>query len=488
MSTDVTHPTVTSVLADLTARRISARELLDARVARHEAVHDAVNAVVTVDLDRAHATARQIDDARARGADLGRLAGLPMTVKDSFDVEGMPAVSGNPSFANRPRTCRDADLVAITRAAGAVVWGKTNVPFMLADVQTYNPVYGTTNNPYDTTRTPGGSSGGAAAALATGVTDLEIGSDIGGSLRHPAGFCGVHALKTTWDTLPLRGHVPPGPGTYVPTDLGVVGPMARTAQDLRLLYDVLGHLPESEPRDVRGMRIALWLDEPEFALAGEVRTAVENTAEELRRAGAIVEPAAPPFPGGHLLDVYLALLHPILGAGSLSDDGYDRMVSLRPACRKAIADGAGRYGSEAQILGMTQTYREVAGAQVARQALKDGFAAWLADWDAVLAPISPTPPFAHQQEGDTTERVLDVDGRSVPYLHVLDWTALATALHLPAVALPAGRATGGLPVGAQLIGGWHDEHRLLDLASALEESDGRVSVPARAPSRRRRSG
>jgi amidase len=188
------YATAREMLADLAAKRISARELLERHVARNAALHGKLNAVVASDLDRAWREAQAIDDARAKGMTLGALAGLPMTIKDGFDVEGMPATSGFPPFAARDRNCADAELVARSRGAGAIVWGKTNVPLFLSDFQSYNAIYGTTNNPYDVTRTPGGSSGGAAAALAVGITPLEIGSDIGGSLRPPANFCGVCSL------------------------------------------------------------------------------------------------------------------------------------------------------------------------------------------------------------------------------------------------------------------------------------------------------
>jgi len=191
------YATARQMLADLNAKRISARELLDAHLARNTALAASIHAVVAADPERARKDALAIDDARAKGASLGTLAGLPMTIKDGYDVEHMPATAGFPPFASRPKDCADAELVARTRAAGAVIWGKTNVPLMLGDWQSYNAIYGTTNNPYDVTRVPGGSSGGSAAALATGITPLEIGSDIGGSLRVPANFCGVCALKLT---------------------------------------------------------------------------------------------------------------------------------------------------------------------------------------------------------------------------------------------------------------------------------------------------
>ncbi|HSZ74790.1 MAG TPA: amidase family protein, partial [Rhizomicrobium sp.] len=207
-----TYATAREMLADLAAKRVSARELLDSHLARSDALHGKLNAIIEADIVRAMKDAAATDDARARGETLGPLAGLPMTIKDGFDVENMPATSGNPALANRPKDCADATMVARARKAGAVIWGKSNVSFMLGDIQSYNEIYGTTNNPYDVSRVPGGSSGGAATALAAGITPLEIGSDIGGSLRHPANFCGVVSLKPTLGVLPQRGLVPPLPG------------------------------------------------------------------------------------------------------------------------------------------------------------------------------------------------------------------------------------------------------------------------------------
>jgi len=261
-----TYRTAREMLADLAAKRISARELLDLHLARNEAVRDRVNAVAATDIARAMNDAAAIDDARAKGVELGALAGLPMTIKDGLDVENMPATSGNPALTDRPKNCADAAMVATARKAGAVIWGKTNVSFMLSDIQSYNAIYGTTNNPYDLTRTTGGSSGGAAAALASGITPLEIGSDIGGSLRHPANFCGVVALKPTLGVLSQRGLVPPLPGEYWEDNIGVVGPMARNVEDLRLLWSVLRGVPSRAQKTVKGARIAVWDSEDGFPL------------------------------------------------------------------------------------------------------------------------------------------------------------------------------------------------------------------------------
>lgn len=474
--TDLTFRPAIELLEDLRARRLSARELLEAHLDRHRQVHGEINAVVTTDLERAGADAVAIDDARARGEDLGPLAGLPITVKDGFDVEGMPAVSGVAALADRAKDCADADVVATVRRAGAVPWGKSNVPVMLGDWQSFNDVYGTTNNPFDPTRTPGGSSGGAAAALATGVTPLEIGSDIGGSLRHPANFCGVYALKPTFGVLSMRGSVPPGPGTYVETDLGVAGPMARTAADLRLLWDVLREQPPTAPEPVAGARVALWLDEPEFVLADEVRAGVLVAAEALRGQGVKVEEVRAPVSMSMLMQTYMTLLIPILAAG-FPDEVYAMLAAARPEAVAALAAGADRYGPPAFAAAATSSYREVAKARLVRQRLREELTAWFADWDAVLCPIAPVAAFTHRHSGTVSDRVLEVDGREVAYARMLDWIALATVLHAPALAAPVTRTFSGLPVGAQLIGRWGREAGLLDMADALERATGGFQAP-----------
>ncbi len=234
---DLLKRDATDQLAALANKRVSAVELLKAALARHEQTHAELNAVGARAPERALEQATAIADLRARGEALGPLAGLPMTVKDTLDVVGLPASSGLKHL--RQRQAQDASSVRLARQAGAVIWGKTNTPVLAGDWQTFNGLYGVTNNPWDPARTPGGSSGGAAAALAAGVTALEIGSDIGGSLRVPASFSGVYSHKPTWDLVNQHGHVPPNPGSWSERDLNVVGPMARSARDLRLLLSVI---------------------------------------------------------------------------------------------------------------------------------------------------------------------------------------------------------------------------------------------------------
>jgi len=472
--TDLLYRSARDLLAELAARRISARELLEAFATRNDGVHAELNAVVDTDLERASAEAARIDEARLRDAPLGALAGLPMTVKDGFDVAGMPAVCGVPDMVGRAKDCTDAHVVAAARGAGALVWGKTNVPARLSDFQSYNLVYGTTNNPYDRTRTPGGSCGGAAAALAAGITPLEIGSDLAGSLRHPASFCGVYALKPTWSTLSMRGQLSPVLGTYVERDLAVVGPMARTVGDLTLLWDVQHGGRPTTVAPAAGARVALWLDDPELLVADEVKQVIQDAADALRGQGITVQVSAPPIPVGELLDTYLALLAPIVMAES-PDLVYQQLVA--EAERAGGVDDASRYGFGAFARHATASYRTVWLAELARQEMKNALADWFADWDAILAPSSPVPPFTHRQEGAIADRVLEVDGRTEPYLRMVDWIALATATHLPALAAPVGRTSTGLPVGAQLIGRWNAEPQLFALAEALERAVGGFSPP-----------
>ena len=457
-------------IAALNARRVSSVELLKAALARHEQTHARLNAVVAVDLDRALDRARAIDDLRDRGEAVGLLAGLPMTVKDTLDVVGMPASSG--LAALRRRQAQDAVAVANAKAAGAVIWGKTNTPVMAGDWQTFNALYGTTNNPWDTGRTPGGSSGGAAAALSAGVTALEIGSDIGGSLRVPASFCGVFSHKPTWGLVDQRGHVPPSPGSWSVRDLNVIGPMARTARDLRLLLAAIedGPLaPKAPAGELKGARIALWLDEPAFPLDPQVRAVLESFAAELAAAGAEVTHIASPAHMTTLMAAYQTLLGGIIGE-DMPDAMVRNMTRLRGWARWSVNRGAAPTSMAAMTLAYTATHREWLAADAVRNRLRHEIAGVFEGFDAILAPTAPVTAFQHDHRPFARRRLVGSDGEVMPYASMLNWISLATALHLPVTAIPAGLSESGLPVGAQLIGPMNSDARLLALAQAIEEN------------------
>ena len=471
------YATAREMIADLKAKKISARELLNAHLARNDALHAKLNAVIATDIGRAQADAAAIDNARAKGSTLGALAGLPMTIKDCFDVQNLPAVVGNPDFKERAKNCAEAPIVAAARAEGAVIWGKTNVPFMVSDMQTYNSVYGTTNNPYDVTRGCGGSSGGAATALAAAITPLEMGSDIGGSLRHPANYCGVFSLKPTWGALSQRGYIPPLPEDYVEHDLNVVGPMARNTEDLKMLWSVLHASPAKTRRDVKGARVAVWDQEPSWPLASDVRDGVKRAAAALEKAGAHVEYRKPEIDGEELMHCYTSILTPIMTLG-LPPGVIAAFEASREQDRKLVQQGGIEAVGANYRLTATATYRELVAAMIKRQQLKDRLAEFFGSgYEAIVMPITLVPPFKHLHEPTFMERVLDVDGQNVPYITLLNWISPATALHAPALAVPAGRNGQGLPIGVQLVGEWNSEDRLFDFAAAVEEGLGGFTAP-----------
>ncbi len=471
----------TDQLSALTALRISSLELLEAALARHQATHGTLNAVVATSVERARERARAIDELRARGEPMGRLAGLPMTVKDTFDVVGLPASSGVEAL--RLRQAEDATVVRHARDVGAVIWGKTNTPVMAGDWQSFNALYGTTSNPWDPARTPGGSSGGAAAALAAGVTALEIGSDIGGSLRVPASFCGVFSHKPTWGLVSQHGHVPPSPGSWSERDLNVVGPMARSARDLRLLLSVLEDGPmaaKAAPMELKGARIGLWLAEPGFPLDPEVRAAIEAFAAELAGAGAEVTPIPAPAPMRTLMPAYQTLLGAIVGA-DMPPAMIRRMERMRGWARWSMARGAAPDSPAAISLAYTATHREWLAADAVRQRLRREVAPVFDRFDVVMAPIAPVAAFPHNHR-DFAKRTLTLStGETIPYAAMLNWIALATALHLPATTVPAGLAASGLPVGVQLIGPTGGDARTLALAQAIDENVRGFTAPEMRP-------
>ena len=470
---DVLILDATAQLDALATRRVSARELLAAAVARTDARNGAINAVVARDLGRAFADAGRIDAERVAGAAMGPLAGLPLTVKDTLDVEGLPASAGMASLLGR-KAC-DADVVAALRAAGAIVWGKTNTPVKAADWQTTNALYGTTNNPYDTARTPGGSSGGSAAALAAGFTALEIGADIGGSLRIPASFCGVFAHKPTFGLVSQRGLVPP-PDSTSDIDLAVVGPMARSARDLSLLLSVIAPVTPAPAEQVKGLRVALWLEASSFVLDTPVRDVVRDFAHRLEAEGAIVVPVAPPVDTDRVLDAYTMLLYAILGA-DLPAPLRLLYEAARPLARMARRGGADALSWAQALIGHTARPAEWQAADAARADLGRQMAVFFESFDVLLCPVAPVPAFRHDHSPIVARKLALSDGRRIGYRELMRWVALASLCGLPATAMPAGRTAEGLPVGIQLIGPRGGDARLLAIAQAFEDVCGGFIPP-----------
>src|SRR5262245_32204180 len=310
----------------LRRREVSSRELLDCYLERVERLNPLLNAVVTLDTDGAHRAADTTDVALARGDAVGPLHGVPMTVKDCYDTAGMRTTCGLEAWDHVPE--RDAEAVRRLRAAGAVIFGKTNTPTLTGDWQTFNPIFGTTNNPWDTTRSAGGSSGGPAAALAAGLTALELGSDIAGSIRVPSNWCGTCGHKPSWGVVPQRGHLPPPPGALADRDLNVVGPMARDVDDLELALDILagadGHqatgwrleLPAARAKALSELRLAVWLDDPAYPVEDDVRGVLESAVTAVRQGGARIVDVRPPVALPDVVGLHMTLVYPLMERSS----------------------------------------------------------------------------------------------------------------------------------------------------------------------------
>ena len=473
----------------LADRKVSSRELVDAAIARIEALDPKINAVVVRDFDRARAAAKAADEALAQGSSTGDkkpLLGLPMTVKEQFRVTGLPTCWGIAKYKDwKP----DADSLVVQRlkAAGAVILGKTNVPLDLADWQSYNDVYGTTNNPWDFGRTPGGSSGGSAAALAAGFVPLELGSDIGGSLRAPAHFCGIYAHKTSLEIVPQRGiGYPETPAGPVRGDMAVIGPMARSAVDLALELDVIAGpdeqwegvgyklaLPPPRHDKLADYRVLVIDKNPLVPTAESVRAALGALADRLAKTGCKVMRENPKLPD---------LARTIRNYGELLAAFFSR--DLPTDARVRVEVDARNLSPEDQsftayrIRGITSTHPEWLRASGVRNVLR---ARWQelfgGEVDVVLCPCMPTMAFPHDHSTPKHQRQVDIDGKKVAYDDQLVWASIATLTGLPATAAPIGKSDSGLPIGVQIIGGFHEDRTTIKFAELIEREFGGFTPP-----------
>ena len=481
--TDLALRPAVDLVAALKRGDVGARELLDHYVARVERLNPAFNAVVTLDVERARRAADAADTARARGETLGPLHGLPMTIKDTLETAGLRTTAGATLLSGHvPGT--DATVVERVRAAGAVVFGKTNTPTFAADVQTYNPIFGITRNPWNLERTCGGSSGGSAVAIAAGLAGAEIGSDIGGSIRAPAHCCGVYGHKPTHGIVPSRGHVPGPPGTLAEYDLGVMGPLARSADDLALLLDVLAGpdaadavgwrlaLPPPRRRAFRDYRVAVWMDDPFAPVDAEVQAHGAATAEALRAAGLTVDERARPVADlGRVHRLYEKLLWPILSGGMTPDE----VAELARVAEATPPDDANLFDRFTRAV--TLRARDWVAIDEERQQLRRGWAEFFTRFDVLLCPIWPLPAIAHDHGDTLLARTIRVNGIERSYIELLVWAGLVTMALLPATAVPVGRTPAGLPVGLQVVGPYLEDRTTIDFARGLAQVIGGYRPP-----------
>ena len=455
--TDLCLRPATELAALLRSRQVSARELLEASLARVDEVDPVLNAVVVRDDERARERAAALDDELVRGSPVGPLHGLPTAHKDLLDAAGLPTSYGSTLFAGKLAR-HDSLLAARVRAAGAVRIGKTNVPEFGAGSQTHNPVFGTTRNPYDPSRTPGGSSGGAAAALATGMVAVADGSDMGGSLRNPASFCNVVGLR------PTPGRVPNVPSTDAWFDLSVLGPMGRRAADVALLLAAISGPDARDPyagrpadpgllepldRDLRGVRAA-WGGRLGLPYETAVLEAHERARSGVEALGLRLEEAEPDVRGAD--EVFRTLR------------GWHLATTIGAAVERAGAD-VGPMVRENVAYGRTVTAEQVARAQQRRTALLARTAELFTDVDYLFLPVSQVLPFDADEPW-----VREIEGEPMPdYLGWMRSAYLISVLRVPAASVPAGFTPQGLPVGLQVVGRPGDDLGVLQVAHALEQ-------------------
>jgi len=478
--------TATELSAALAAKTVSAVELAQDAIGRIERHDGKINAICVRDFERGLDAARAADASRARG-ETRPLLGIPLTVKESYNIAGLPTTWGFPAQKDFVPG-EDALSISRVRGAGGVILGKTNIPVGLGDWQSYNDIYGTTNNPYDLGRTPGGSSGGSAAALAAGYGPLSLGSDIGGSLRVPAFHCGVYAHKPTFAVAPSRGHTPPPfPPLPLDRDLAVIGPMARSAADLSLLLDVIAGpdpmeagkaytlaLPPPRHGALKNFRVLVVDTDPVLPTNAVVRAAIDRLAANLGKADVKIERQSRLLPDFAVSSrLYMRMLMSFLGvtfAPEIYAGAQQAATQLAPDDISLAAE---------RLRGIALSHRDWVLAEGGRARLRAQWRELFGTFDAVICPVMPTPAYPHDHSSEQETRRINIDGKDYVYPDQLAWPGIATLPGLPATAIPIGLSPEGLPVGVQIVGPWLEDRTPLKLAELIErEFGGFVPPPA----------
>lgn len=465
----------------LRAQKITARELLDACLAQYEKHNAALNAVVVTDIARARKAAAAADRRLKARKPKGPFDGVPMTAKESFDWTGTPSTWGDPRFRDN---IASADAVAIERLgeAGAIIYGKTNVPLMLADWQSYNAIYGTTNNPWDLTRAPGGSSGGSAVALATGMSALEIGSDIGASIRNPAHYCGVYGHKPTYGVVPYQGHLLPG--MVQPSDISVAGPLARSARDLATMMKVLAgptgteargyrlSLPPASQTKLKDFRVAAMVTDSQ----SEVDLPVQDLLGRLitflgKRVKKLSTTARPQFSTKEAMDVYIALLRS--ATSRRQSDAEFAANAAKVAASDPLDDSYLTKMLRAYVL----SHRDWLRVNERRHQMRLLWEAFFEDWDVLICPAAASAAFPHDHVGERHERKITVNGKRVPTTDQLFWAGYSGCFYLPSTVAPMGLTPDGLPAGVQIITRQYGDYTSICFAELLEKEYGGFIPP-----------
>jgi len=477
-SSDLDFASALQAAEAIRKKQISSVELTRRVFERIDRYDPALNAFVYQLRENALIRARAADEAVASGGVLGVFHGVPILVKESFAIAGHPCTWGISALKDS-KASRNAAAVDRLLGAGAIIVGATNVPVNLQDWQSYNPIYGTTNNPWDLKRTPGGSSGGAAAALAAGLGYLAMGSDIGGSIRMPSNFCGIYGHKPTLDLVNLRGHMAGGGFSALgfSTLLAVVGPMARSASDLLAALKVVGgpqdwdakawkwELPPPRGKDLKEFRVGYVLDDPIASPVPEVAAVLEEVVEDLGRAGATMKPGWPTgFRPTALLENYLFML---------SAFG----MSMAPPAEQETRKQKLANASDPMSVGAMSSFADWQQQNLQRLAFRAQWQAYFDDVDVFLSPVAFAIAFPHDHTEPQSDRSIATVGGPRKYMDFLNWIAPATLIGCPATVAPVGRTQEGLPVGIQIMGPYWEDATTITFAELLAREVGGFVAP-----------
>jgi amidase len=465
----------------LRAGKITAQALLDQCLDQYARHNGALNAVIVTDIARARKAAAAADRRLRKGKPLGPFDGVPMTAKESFDWTGTPSTWGDPRFKDN---IASADSVAITRltGAGAVIYGKTNVPLMLADWQSFNAIYGTTNNPWDVKRSPGGSSGGSAAALATGMSALEIGSDIGASIRNPAHYCGVYGHKPTYGIVPYQGHLLPG--IVEPGDISVAGPLARSARDLAAMLKLLAGpvgvdargfaltLPPARQKSLKEFRVAVMVTDTQSEVDLDVQDLLGKLTQFLgKRVKKLSTTARPQFSSKEAMDVYIALLR---SATSRRQSDQEFATNHQKVSASDPLDDS--YLTK-MLRAYVLSHRDWLRVNERRHQMRLLWDQFFEDWDVMICPAAASAAFPHDHEGERHERKITVNNKRVPTTDQLFWAGYSGCFYLPSTVAPMGLTPQGLPAGVQIITRQYGDYTSIRFAELLEREYGGFVPP-----------
>jgi amidase len=475
---DPSFGTASQAVRAIRSGAISSHELVQHTFQRIKRHNPKINAFVTLIEEHALLRAKEADDALARGQTWGPLHGLPILIKDTFATAGVVTTYGSKEFKNFVPN-QDSLAVSRLKQAGAIIIGKTNTPPFGGDHQTFNEVAGTTNNPWDLRRTPGGSTGGGAAALAAGLGFLELGSDMGGSIRSPAHFCGLFGHKTTFGVVPRSGPSLPGASPRAIDNLWVIGPLARSSQDLLLQLDLIGgpeppealayrwSLPAPRGTRLKDYRLGYMVTDPFCPPTGEVLDLLQRAVDELRRHGAELQPGWPPgIDPQKMFDDYFFLL---LNAN------HQRAEERRELCesRRGLEDDYSVKIREA----LSTPHVEWAVRDASRLRARATWQAHFRDQDAFLMPAHFVPAFAHAHLPSWRERKIDTPEGKREYSDVLRWVSIPTLTGCPATIVPVGLTKQGLPVGLQIMGPFLEDGTTISLAGLIADVLGGFQPP-----------